>query len=77
MVKNVNAIQTSDTSNLVKLTKYDTKIDEIENKIHNYDKYITTPEFDNLTAENFTARLKQAQLATKDDIDDFVKKTKN
>ena len=28
-----------------------------------------------LTAENFTVRLKQANLATKDDIDGFVKKT--
>ena len=64
-------------SDFLKNTDYDTKIDEIENKIHNCDKYITTPEFDNLTAKIFTARLKQAQLVTKDDIDDFVKKTKN
>ena len=27
---------------------------------HNYDKYITTQEFNKLTAENFTARLAQA-----------------
>ena len=34
-----------------------------------YDKYITTPEFHKLTAENFTARLKQANLLTKLDFD--------
>ena len=42
-----------------------TKISEVENKIPNYGKYITTPEFNKLTAENFTARLKQANLETK------------
>ena len=34
-----------------------------------YDKYITTPEFHKLIAENFTARLKQANLLTKPDFD--------
>ena len=29
-----------------------------ENKIPYHSKYITTPEFNKLTAENFTARLK-------------------
>ena len=46
-----------------------TKISEVENKIPNHDKYITTPEFNKLTAENFTARLKQANLVTKTDFD--------
>ena len=45
------------------------KISEAENKILNHDKYITTPEFNKLTAENFTARLKQANLVTKTDFD--------
>ena len=36
------------------------KTDEVENKIPNHDKYITTPEFNKLTAENFAAKLKQA-----------------
>ena len=40
-----------------------------------HNKYISTPEFNKLIAENFTARLKQANLTTKDDIADFVKKT--
>ena len=43
----------------------------------NLDKYITTPKYDKLTTKYFPPRLKQAQLATKNDIDDFVKKTTN
>ena len=42
-----------------KKTGYNTKISEIENKIttyHDHGKYITTQEFNKLTAENFTAR---------------------
>ena len=49
-------------SNLVKKTDYNTKINEIE----------STPEF-KLT-ENFVARLKQANLASKSDIANFVKR---
>ena len=33
-----------------------------KNTDHKHDKYITTPEFNGLTAENFAARLKQADL---------------
>ena len=40
-----------------------------------HDKYITTPEFNELTSENFTARLNQASLASKSDIANWVKKT--
>ena len=58
-----------DTSSLVTTTALNTKISEVENKIPNHDKYITTPEFNKLTAENFTARLKQANLVTKTDFD--------
>ena len=63
-------------SNLVKKTDYNTKVIEIEKKIsdHGLDKYIATPEFNNLTAENFAARLAQANLARKSDIANFVKK---
>ena len=44
-------------SNLVKKTDYNTKTKEVKNKIadHNHDKYITTPEFNKLTSENFAA----------------------
>ena len=64
-------------SNLVKKTDYNTKIWELENKIttdHDHDKYITTQEFNRLTSENVTARLRQANLARKKDIANFVKK---
>ena len=42
-----------DVTNLVKKTDYDTKVTEIENKLdnHNHDKYITTPEFNTLSAD--------------------------
>ena len=48
------------------------KISDIEKKItdHDHDKYITTSEFNNLTKENFKARLTQADLVTKTDFDD-------
>ena len=36
---------------------------------------MTTPEFNKLTAENFTARLARASLASKSNITNFVKKT--
>ena len=65
-------------SNLVKKTDYNTKIGEIENKIttdYDHDQYITTQEFNRLTSENFTARLKQENLASKNDIANFVKIT--
>ena len=44
LVKKANNISITDTSNLVKKTDYNTKINEIENKIatdHDHDKYIT------------------------------------
>ena len=62
-------------SNLVKKTDYNTKVSDIENKIttdHDHNKYITK-EFDKLTSENLTARLKQANLASKSDVANFVK----
>ena len=45
-------------------TILNSKFSEVEKTIHNHDKYITTPKFKKLTAENFTARLKQANLVT-------------
>ena len=47
----------------------------VKNKIPDCSKYITSPEFNNLTAEKFTAKLKQTNLATKGDIADFVNTT--
>ena len=58
-------------SGLVKKTYYNTEISEIEKMVsdHNHDKYITTPEFNNLAAGVFTARLTRANLLTKTDFD--------
>ena len=50
-------------------TILNTKISEVENKIPNHDKYITTPEMNKLTADNFAARLKQDNLGNKTDFD--------
>ena len=48
------------------------KTTEIGKKLtdHNHDIYITTPEFNKLTAKHFSAKLKQANLVTKTDFDD-------
>ena len=54
-----------------------TNINETEKEItdHDHDKYITTPEFNWLRAKTYAARLKQANLATKSDIANYVNKT--
>ena len=54
LVKHVTAIQTTDTSNLVKKA----------------DKYVTTQEFNRLTSENLSERLRQADLVSKNDFDE-------
>ena len=58
-------------SSLVKKTGYDTKISELEKKLtdHNHDKYITAPEFYIWVTIAFNARLAQADLITKANID--------
>ena len=50
-------------------TVLNTKITEVENKIPNKSKYITTQDFNNLTTENFAARLRQADSVNKTDFD--------
>ena len=58
LVKKVNAIQTTDTSDLVKNDEYDTKIDGIEQEITDHahsNKYVTTKGFNKLPTENFAA----------------------
>ena len=57
------------TSSLVTTTYLNTKISEIENKIPDNSKNITTQEFNKLTAESFAARLNQADLVKKTDFD--------
>ena len=55
LVKKLIAIQTTDTSNLLLKADYNTEIAKIKMKIldHDHSKYITTQEFNKLTAENF------------------------
>ena len=59
------------TNNLVMKTDNNAKITEIKNKItnHKHDEYITTPEFNKLTADAFNARIAQTNLITKTDFD--------
>ena len=52
-----------------------TVLTAFENKVPDRSKYITSPECNKLTAENFAARLAQANLVSKNDIANFVKKT--
>ena len=65
-----------DVSSLVKKTDYNTKVREIDNKVndYNHDKYITTPEFNTMTADIFKARLAaQTDLIRKPDFDSKLK----
>ena len=48
---------------------FNTKISEVQNKIPDDSKYITTQEFYKLTAENFAAKLNPADLMNKTDFD--------
>ena len=50
---------------------YNTKISKIKKKLtdHKHDKYVTSPEFNYLTAERITARLAQGNLITKTGFD--------
>ena len=59
----------------LKKADYQAKFTEIENKLtdHNNDKYITTSEFNKLTVENFSARLKEVDLVTKTSFHDKLK----
>ena len=60
----------------MKKTDYNTNISEIENKIttdHDHDEYITTQKFNKLASENFTAKLKQAILASQSGTANFIK----
>ena len=62
-------------TNLATTTTTTAAVIAVENKLLDHSKYITTPEFNKLTAETVAARLAQANLASKNDIANFVKKT--
>ena len=68
---NINEVDNKipDTSGLVTTTVLSTKITEVTNEIPNHAKCITTSEFNKLTIENFTARLKQASLESQTEFD--------
>ena len=76
LVKTINAIQTIDTSCLIKRNYYNTKNYETKLKIldHDHDICVTTEKCNELTSVNFDERSKQANLPSKNDIADFVKK---
>ena len=57
------------TTILVTTSFLNTKINGVENKTPNHDKWITTPEFNKLPTEKFAARLKQVNLIGKSDFD--------
>ena len=59
-----------DTTGLVTRIVLNTKISEADNKIPDNSKYVTTDDFNKLTAEDFAARLKQADSVNKTDFDD-------
>ena len=68
----------NNVSNLVKITGYNNKISETENKITirlDRDKYITIQELNKLASERFIARLEQVNLARNNGIANFIKKT--
>ena len=67
--------KTTNISSLIKKKDYNTKITEIEKNPtnHDHDKYITIPEFNNLAARVFTARLATTNLVAKKDFDDKLK----
>ena len=57
-----------ETSSLVTTTVLNIKASEVENKIRDHAKYITTQEFDKLTTENFDAKPTQANLVSTTDF---------
>ena len=61
------------TSSLFTIAVLNIKISEVENKNSDNSKNITTQEFNELTAENLAARLRQAALVNKTDFDDKIR----
>ena len=61
-----------DTKSLVITTFLNATIWGLEYKISDHVKYITTPEFNKSTADNFAARLKQTNLVSQTDFDNKI-----
>ena len=73
MLKYINEVKSKIPSitNLATITIHTT----VQNKMSQYNIYITTSEFNKLTAQKFAAGLAQLNLSSKNDIANFVKKT--
>ena len=54
------------------ITVFNTKISDVENKVPDHAKYISTQGFHKLNTEYFTTRLKQANLVSKTDFDNKI-----
>ena len=61
--------------NITNLATTTTAVTAVENKIANQSKYITASELNKLTSESFASRLVQGNLASKNVIANFIKKT--
>ena len=63
LVSKVNAIQTTDNTDLVKKLAITQKLVKLKKKIldHDHGKYITTEELNKLMIDNFAAKLAQAK----------------
>ena len=59
----------SGNSSLVTATVLNIKIGEVKKKVPDHGKDITTQEFNKVIAEDFAARLKQADLVSRTDFD--------
>ena len=68
------AIETNDTSNLVKNAEYNAKVVEIEEKISGSHKYSTTLKFSKSAIEKFNEILKRSKLAANNDFNAVEKR---
>ena len=60
--------------NVIKKTEYNELVKKVNNINHDHAKYITTLKFNKLMSEHFATRLRQANLSSKKDIANFIKK---
>ena len=58
----------------MKATVLNTKIGDTENEIHDYARFITTPEFNEFTCSVFDANKKQANLAMNSNVNNVLQR---
>ena len=56
------------TNSFVTKIVLNTEVSEVENKIRDNSKYVTTQQVNKLTTDNFEARLKQAESVNETDL---------